>query len=94
MIDLSKDFGFGWFDSLGSALDRLTRPGFEIAAMAVVFYIVIAGFRFLMSGGDKDAIAGARRMMTHAVIGFILLMLMFLILQFLPQFFGFDFKLV
>lgn len=76
----------GDFNTLGGALGLLIGPAFMLAGVAVTIYFLIGAFRFLMSGGDKDAVSGARNMITHAIIGFILLMMMFLLLQFIPQF--------
>lgn len=88
MIDLSKEFGFGNINSLAEGINRLTAPAFSIAAIAVVFYFIIGAFKFLTSGGDKGAVESARNMITHAIIGFLLLMAMFLILKFIPEYFG------
>lgn len=86
-VPLSQAYGFGWINSLAEGTNLLVGPAFAIAALAVTVYFIIGGLRFLLSGGDKDSIAKARGMITHAVIGFILLMLTFIILQFIPEFF-------
>lgn len=87
-VDLGKEFGFGNINTLGEGFDRLVLPGFGIAALAVVFYFLFGAFKLLTSGGDKNAVEGAKNMITHALIGFVLLMMMFLILQYLPQAIG------
>ncbi|MBU3957438.1 hypothetical protein KKI19_04165 [Patescibacteria group bacterium] len=93
MIDLSKQYSFGQIKSLAQGFGYLIGLGFAIAAIAVIFYFTVGSFKFLTSGGDKNAVASARDMLVHAIIGFILLMVMFLILQFLPEFLGFKIKL-
>lgn len=90
MRDLSIFYGFGKLGSLGEVVSLLIPAAFSIAATAVVIYFVIGAFKLLASGGDKEAVAGGRKMITHAIIGFLLLMMMFLILQFIPQAFGFK----
>ncbi len=87
-VDLKDAYGFGNYDSLASVMGALVGPGFAIAALAVIIYFLIGAFRFVLSGGDKNAVSGARNMIIHAIIGFILLMLMFLIIQFVPEFLG------
>lgn len=87
-VNLGCIYGFGNILTLGEGVNRLTMPAFAIAAAAVVVYFLIGGVRFLLSGGDKNAVDSARRMITHAVIGFIILIFAYLILQFIPQFFG------
>ena len=68
---------------MGQATSRLVIPVFSIAAAAVVIYFLLGAFKYLSSGGNKEAVAGARGMITHAIIGFLILMFAFLILQFL-----------
>ncbi|MBI2019653.1 hypothetical protein HYS95_03235 [Candidatus Daviesbacteria bacterium] len=82
-FDIGSCFGFGGITSLGEAVSRLVVPGFSIAAVAVVIYFLLGAFKFLTSGGNKETIAEGRNMITHAIIGFIILMFAFLILQFL-----------
>lgn len=94
MTDLSQQYAFGHINSLGEAISYLIPFAFSIAAVAVVFYLLIGALRFILSGGDKGAIEGARNMITHAIIGFILLMLLFVIMQFVPQILGINFSII
>lgn len=87
-VNLKDEFAFGTIDSLGQFFTLLAGPAFAIAGLAVSFYFLIGALRYLSSGGDKNAIEGARNMITHAIIGFIMLIMAFLLLQFLPQLFG------
>lgn len=92
-VDLGQQFGFGSIKSLGEGLGYLIGPAFAIAGAAVVFYLIIGAFQYMMSGGDKNAVAGARDMIIHGIIGFILLIMLFLVVQFLSQFFGISIAL-
>ena len=87
-VDLKDQFAFSRISSLGEGFAHLVDPGFAVAAMAVIFYFLLGAFKFLRSGGDKEAVASARAMITHAIIGFILLMLMFLIVKYIPELLG------
>lgn len=87
-INIGDCFGFGDIRSLGEATSRLVVPAFEITAAIVVIYFLIGAFFYLKSGGNKEEVERARNMMNHAIIGFIILMFAFFILQFLPQFFN------
>lgn len=82
-VNIGEKFGFGDITSLGDATSKLVMPIFSIAAAAVVIYFLWGAFKFLTSGGNKEEVAGARQMIIHAIIGFIILMFAFLILQFL-----------
>lgn len=61
----------------------MVGPMFAAAAVAVILYFLFGAFFYLRSAGDKEEIQNARNMMTHAIVGFILLIFAFLILQFL-----------
>ena len=50
------------------------------AAIAVFIMIVVAGFQFLTSGGDPKAVAAARTTLTYAILGAILVVVVFLVL--------------
>lgn len=86
---IADHYAFGDVDTLGEGLGRLITPAFSIATVAVIFYLIIGGFKYLTSQGDQEAISSAQQMITHAIIGFVLLIFLFLVLQFIPQFFGF-----
>jgi hypothetical protein len=83
VVDISKEYAFGDLTNLGIGFSRLVAPGFAIAIVAVVFYFIIGGLKYLTSGGDKETISSAQKMITHAIIGFILLIFLFLAIEFL-----------
>lgn len=93
-VDLQKAYGFGYISNVGEAFSHLITPGFEIAGTALVIYLLIGGFRYITSGGEKEAVAGARAMITHGIIGFVLLILLFLVLKFIPEFLGLGLKFI
>lgn len=82
-VDISKEYDFGDLQTLGQGVDRLVGPAFGIATTAVVVYFIYAAFKYLTSGGDKEAIASAQKMVTHSIIGFVLLMFLFLAINFI-----------
>lgn len=93
-VDISKFFGFGDIQSLGEGTSRLVLPAFEISAVAVILYFLIGAFKYLAAEGNKEKLEAARQMIYHAIIGFIILMLAFLILQFLlSSLFRTEFKI-
>lgn len=87
-VDLGKNYGFGDIPNLGEGFNRLVMPVFEIAGVAVGIYLLIGAIKFITSGGDKESIASARAMITHAIIAYVLLMLVFLLMKVVPEFFG------
>lgn len=82
-LPLGKDFALGDITSLGQATSKVVRPIFDIAIIIVIIYFLIAAFRYMKAGANKEDIEGAKQMIIHSLIGFLLLMFAFLILQFL-----------
>lgn len=93
-INIGQAYDFGHVNTLADGVALLVVPAFSIAAIGVVFYFLFAAFKIITAAGNKDAITSAQQMITHAVIGFVLLMLSFVILQFVPQFFGISFRVI
>jgi hypothetical protein len=93
-FDLGENYGLGYIKTVGEGFSHLIRPSFEIAGAALIIYLVVAGFKWIASGGDKEAIASARAMITHAIIGFALLILFFLVLKFLPEYLELGIKFI
>lgn len=88
-------FGFGDINSLGIGLDRIIPLVFSLAAILVVFYFLLGAFELIYSQGDKNAVASAQAKITHAIIGLVLLILLFLVLQYLPEAIGLSgFKII
>jgi hypothetical protein len=52
--------------------------------------IIMGGFQFITASGDPKAIEGARKTLTYAIGGIVLVALSFLILEFIHTFTGVD----
>ncbi len=53
----------------------------EIVTFIVALVFVVGGFQMVTSGGDSSAVSSAREKMTNAIIGFIILLLAWLIID-------------
>lgn len=53
----------------------------SFAGIAALFFVVLAGFKFMTSGGDAKQAEGARKTLTYAIIGLIVIFLSFWILN-------------
>lgn len=87
-VELSGQYGFGWLKSLAEALQTLIQPAFGIAAAAVTIYFLIGTIKWITSSGEKEKISSARGMITHAFIGLLLLVVAFILLEFIPPLLG------
>ena len=77
-------------DNLGSIVGTIVSLIFAIAILAALLYLVYGGFRWLTSGGDKQAVASARDHIIAAIIGLVIIFLSYLVLNIILQFFGLN----
>lgn len=80
---IGDKFGFGDIKSVGEATNKGILPLFALIAAIVVIYFVWGALKFILSGGNKEQVAEARGMITHAIVGFIVLIFVFIITQYL-----------
>lgn len=78
------------FPDLASFVKLIVPFAFSVAAVMVSFYFIIGAFELITSQGDKAHIVSARAKIYHSIIGFVLLAVIFLIMQYLPGALGLD----
>ena len=75
-----SNFGSGW-NYVNSGVSTFINIGYLIATIVFVFIFIVGAFQWITSGSDKTKLAEARGKITHAIIGLIILLLIFLITQ-------------
>ncbi len=73
------------FDCIPYLFQTLLNFIFGIAGIAAVFFVLLAGFKFVTSGGDAKQVEGARKTLTYAIIGLIVVLLSYAIINFIGQ---------
>lgn len=81
-----------YFNSPGTLLGDLVRNSlvllFTVGGIGFSIMIVWGAVGWILSGGDKEKIAGARKRITTAIIGLVLLSLTFVIMVIVGQITG------
>ena len=96
-VNIGTEFGFGKYESLGDFVALLIPLAFSVASIMVTFYFIIAALEMITSQGDKGHLVSARSKIYHSIIGFILLILIFILMQYIiPAILGPDasFKII
>lgn len=75
---------------LESLVSNIIRLIFLIAAIAVLFFFLYGGLKWIFSGGDKQQLDAAKNMITAAVIGFAIVALTYIIMRVIETFFGIE----
>lgn len=66
--------------------------GIILGIAGIVFFILLlsSGFKFITSGGDPKALEGAKKTLTYAIGGLIIIILSYLILLLIKEITGVD----
>jgi len=75
-----SNFGSGW-NFVNSGVSVFINLGYLIATVVFVFIFIVGAFQWITSGSDKTKLAEARGKITHAIVGLLILLLIFLISQ-------------
>ncbi len=71
--------------AISTVITNIISLLYTVAAIIFIFMLIFSAIQWLMSGGDKEAVAKARGRITWAIIGITLLALTFVILNVLGQ---------
>ncbi len=79
----------------GSAFFALFLPkliGLTLLGGSLIFFAVflMGAIGWMTSGGDKQAVEGARSKLTNGIIGIVLLFMAFAVIQLIEKFFGLN----
>ncbi len=62
-------------------LSNIINGIFALSAVAAIILIILSGIRFLISGGDPEKVARAKKSLYYSIIGFVVVLSSFLILR-------------
>lgn len=94
---MNKFFGaaVAWNPTAGTQendLNRLIQRGLNtaliIAGVLAVAYLIYSGIRYIMSGGDASKAKEAQQGITNAIIGLVVALVAFVVVQFVFQAIG------
>lgn len=72
----------------GSIIGTILPYIFGAAAIALLIYLVVGGFQLMTSRGDPKAAQSAQAKITNAIVGFVIIIIAFFIVQLFGQIFG------
>ena len=85
MIDWSKtgcvQNGAATLQCIPAVFKNVVSWAFILAGIAAVFFIIFSGIKFITSGGDPKQVEEARKTMTYAIIGLLVILLSFAIIN-------------
>lgn len=87
-ITVKQGVPTGGLDKLAEIIQTTIALSFFLAIVIALFVLLLSGFQWMFSGGDKQKLQQARSRITYAIVGLALVFLSLLIIQFLGDFFG------
>ena len=73
---------------LNTVFSNVVEVALWFGGIILFIMLLVGGFKYITSGGDPKSVEGAKRTLTFAIIGFVLLASAFLILRFIAYFTG------
>lgn len=80
---LEKGDKVGLLTCIPLLFQNVVTAAFLFAGIIALIFIILSGIKFLTSGGDPKQLEGAKNTLTYAILGFILILLSFAILNFI-----------
>lgn len=78
------------YSDLGKFINNIITLVFILAIIIVLFMLIWGALEWITSGGEKEAVAGARNRIISALIGLAVLSVAFALANVAGQFLGFD----
>ena len=78
-------------DQLEAVFISLLTVSLAGVALTCMIMLLVGGFGFLTAGGDKEATAKAQRTLTYGLIGLLVALSAWIIINFLGNFLGLNF---
>ncbi|MFW6143695.1 MAG: pilin [Patescibacteria group bacterium] len=90
--DIPNPSGYGGDPaSFGSELLNNVISGITIIAGVLLFlYLTFGGFKYLTAGGDEKAVDEAKKVMTNAIVGLVIIVCAYFVTQIIGSILGFP----
>ena len=76
--------------NLGELFERVVSYFLGFAGIVFFILLIVAGFKFITSSGDPKALEGAKKTLTSAIAGLIVILISYLILVLIKTITGVD----
>lgn len=71
----------GGVDTASQIIIRIIEILLAIAGLVAVIFLIVGGFRYITAGGNEEASESAKKTITNAIIGIVIIILAFVIVR-------------
>lgn len=64
-----------------NAIVRIIEILLAIAGLVAVIFLIVGGFKYITAGGNEESAEGAKKTITNAIIGIVVIILAFIIVR-------------
>ena len=86
--------GLSGDEFFGRLIPLLITLGFVAGIVAFIFWAIISAISWISSGGDKATTQAARESLTRAIVGIVILLSFFAVVNLIEIFFGVNLTLL
>lgn len=69
---------------------NVVKSALGFAAIVLFILLVVGGFKYITSGGDPKAVEGAKKTLTSAITGLVIILISYLVLVLIYKITGVD----
>ena len=69
------------FHTLGELMSAILPAAYGLSGLLLFAYLILGGIKYITAGGDDKAVQAAKKMLTNAIIGMLLVFASFWIIK-------------
>ena len=73
--------GVATLDCIGPLFQNIINAALVFAGVVALFFIIFSGIKFITPSGDPKQVEGARKTLTYAIIGLLVILFSFFIIN-------------
>lgn len=82
--------GIATIGNLGCLFQNIVSYALGFAGIVLFILLIMGGFKYITSGGDPKAVEGAKKTLTSAITGLVLILVSYLVLVLIKNITGVD----
>ena len=90
MADCTPVGGVATISNLSCLFSNIVTYALGFAGIVLFIFLLVGGFKFITSGGDPKAAEGARKTITAAIAGLVIILVSYLIMVLIYKITGVD----
>lgn len=74
-VPIGRNAPWGGVHTLGGAVEIILYIGLAVVGFIAVVFVILGGYKYMTSGGNEEQLKGAKKTITDALIGVVLVLI-------------------